>query len=90
MRTNRSYLFRVFYRKGVRHHHLHLSEAPVHVETQMLVGKVNREKKKRLQVCPTCRLLAQGSWLEAGASRVIGLEGDICISSVGPELEVGV
>lgn len=56
----------------------------------MLVGKVYREKKKRLQVCPTCRLLAQGSWLEAAASRVIGLEGDICISSVGPELEVGV
>lgn len=62
MRTNRSYLFRVFYRKGVRHHHLHLSEAPVHVETQMLVGKVYREKKKGFR----CALLA-GCWpREAG------------------------
>lgn len=60
MRTNRSYLFRVFYRKGVRHHHLHLSEAPVHVETQMLVGKVYREKKKKASGVPYLQVVGPG------------------------------
>ena len=80
MRKNRGYLFRTFYSKGGRHHHLHLAETQRQLEEWE--NSIVKKKKKRQRV--TCALTG-GYWLgEAGgrltrnrASYVIGLEGNI-------------
>lgn len=59
MRIKRGYLFRDFYSKEVSHHHLHVAETQIPVETQ---NARFMEENKRLQVCPAWRLLAPGSW----------------------------
>ena len=72
MRTNRGYLFRAFYSKGVSYNRLHWAETQVQVENQMLAEKVYREKRKGFR-CPELEVVGTGR-LEARASRVIGLE----------------
>lgn len=56
MRTNRSYLFRTCYSKGVRQCHMHLTETQR--EASNGVGKLYSENKVNLQVCSDLRLLA--------------------------------
>lgn len=86
MRTNGGRLSRAFYSKEVSHHHLHVAETQTQVETQMLVGTGNTEKKG------TKWALIGGCWhRDAGGLGIFcdrfGV--DIWLPVVGPEMEVG-
>lgn len=84
MRIKRGYLFRDFYSKEVSHHHLHVAETQIPVETQML-DLWRKIKDFR------CALLG-GCWLQAAGGLGILCDRfgeDIWLSLVGPEMEVG-